>query len=41
MISVIATTGYYDEILSSPDRRYKRFVLYFLLLLPIPTFEEL
>ena len=28
-ISVIATTGYNDEILSSPDRRYKRFLLYF------------
>jgi len=28
-LSVIATTGYNDEILSSPDRRYKRFLLYF------------
>jgi len=28
MISVITTTGYNDEILSSPDRRYKRFLLY-------------
>ena len=28
VISVIATTGYNDEILSSPDRRYKRFLLY-------------
>jgi len=27
VISVIATTGYNDEILSSPDRRYKRFLL--------------
>jgi len=29
VISVIATTGYNDKILSSPDRRYKRFLLYF------------
>jgi len=28
VISVIATTGYNDEIFSSPDRRYKRFLLY-------------
>ena len=28
VISVIATTGYNDEILSSPDRRYKRFLVY-------------
>ena len=28
-ISVKATTGYNDEILSSPNRRYKRFLLYF------------
>ena len=28
VISVIATTGYNDEILNSPDRRYKRFLLY-------------
>jgi len=27
VISFIATTGYKDEILSSPDRRYKRFLL--------------
>ena len=26
VISVIATPGYNDEILSSPDRRYKRFL---------------
>ena len=31
VISVIATTGYNDEILSSPDRRYKRFLLYLLI----------
>ena len=29
VISVIATTGYNVEILSSPDRCYKRFLLYF------------
>jgi len=28
VISVVATTGYNDEILSSPDRRYERFLLY-------------
>jgi len=28
VISVIATTEYNDEILSSPHRRYKRFLLY-------------
>jgi len=27
VLSVIATTGYNDEILSSPDRRYKRFLM--------------
>jgi len=27
-ISIIATTGYNDEILSSLDRHYKRFLLY-------------
>ena len=27
VISVIAIAGYNDEILSSPDRRYKRFLL--------------
>jgi len=31
VISVTATTGYNDEILSSPDRRYKRFLLYLIL----------
>jgi len=32
VISVVATTGYNDEILSSPDRRYKDFYCNFIFL---------
>ena len=38
VISVIARAGYNDEILSSRDRRYKRFLQY-ILLISLTVFE--